>query len=121
MTTFTDAVLNAAADGATAVLGYASLHSASPGATGANELTGGTPAYARKAVTWDSATGKIAAMDAALTFDVPAGSTVAYVGLWSAVSAGTWRGGEQLSASESYTAQGTYELEALTVTANNAT
>ena len=36
--------------------GFASAHTADPGATGIlNELTGGSPAYARKAITWAAA------------------------------------------------------------------
>lgn len=114
------AVLNAAADGATALLAYASLHSSNPGGTGTAELTGGSPAYARQAVTWDPATGAVAAISGTETFNVAAGSTVAYVGLWSAVTGGTWRGSGALTASESFAGQGTYVLTALTVTASNA-
>jgi hypothetical protein len=117
---FETPVLNAAADGATSVLAWASLHSADPGATGANELSGGSPAYARRQVTWNAASGAVAAMDGTQLFDIPPGSTVSHVGLWTAVTAGTWRGGEPLPAPESFTGQGTYELTALTVTAANA-
>lgn len=50
---------------------------ADPG-TGTNyagtEATGGSPAYARQAVTWAAATGGTKANSGALTFDVPAGS-----------------------------------------------
>lgn len=31
---------------------YISLHTGDPGTTGANEATGGSPAYARKLTTW---------------------------------------------------------------------
>lgn len=87
----TDAGRNAGLDGLAAVAGFASLHSGDPSTTGANELSGGSPAYARKAVTWAaSATGQ-KSNSAGLTFDVPA-STVAYIGLWSALSAGTFYG-----------------------------
>lgn len=109
-------VVNAAVDAATTLLAFASLHSANPGGTGTNELTGGSPAYARKAVVYDPATGGIGALDAALEFDIPSGSTVAYVGFWSAVSGGTWRGSDQLSAAETYTGQGVYRLTAASVT-----
>lgn len=114
------AVLNTAVDAATALLTFASLHSADPGATGANEITGGSPAYARKAVVYDPAAGGVAALDAAIEFDVPAGTTVAYVGFWSASSGGTWRGGDQLSASESFTGQGVYRLTAAPVTGSSS-
>lgn len=59
----------------------ASLHTAFPGLTGANEMTGGTPAYARKSVTFGTAAGASRALSAAVTFDVPA-STVRWFGFW---------------------------------------
>jgi hypothetical protein len=59
-----------------------SLHSGFPGLTGANELTGGSPAYARKACTFGAATGGVRSTTATVTFDVGAGSTVRWVGLW---------------------------------------
>lgn len=60
----------------------ASLHSAYPGATGANELAGGSPAYARKAIAWGAAANGQKTLAAAVTFDVPAGD-VKWVGFWS--------------------------------------
>jgi hypothetical protein len=42
-------------------------------------------------------------------FDVPAGRTVLYIGLWSAVTAGTFYG-SALVTSETFGAQGTYTL-----------
>ena len=58
-----------------------SLHTAFPGVTGANEVAGGTPAYARKAVTFGAAAGGSRALSAAVTFDVPA-TTVRWFGFW---------------------------------------
>jgi hypothetical protein len=60
----------------------ASLHTAFPGLTGANEVTGGTPAYARKAVTFGAAAGGSRSLSAAVTFDVPA-TTARWFGFWS--------------------------------------
>ena len=72
--------------------GYASLHSAYS-ATGTNELTGGSPAYARQAITWGAAAGNaVSSTSIAGAFNVPAGSTVAWVGIWSASSGGTFGG-----------------------------
>lgn len=59
----------------------ASLHTAFPGLTGANEVSGGTPAYARKAVTFGAAAGGSRALSAAVSFDVPA-TTVRWFGFW---------------------------------------
>lgn len=88
----TDAGRNAQLDGLAAVAGFASLHSGDPSTTGANELTGGSPAYARKAITYAAASGGTRANSAALTFDIPAATTVTHVGFWSAVTAGTFYG-----------------------------
>ena len=68
---------------------HASLHTADPGTTGASELTGGSPAYARKPITWTPG-----AVDgvytATVVFDVPTGVTLTHVGLWTALTAGTF-------------------------------
>lgn len=70
---------------------WISLHSAYS-ASGANELTGGSPAYARQQVTWNSAASGALSISGTETFDVAAASTVAFVGIWSANSAGTFAG-----------------------------
>jgi hypothetical protein len=70
---------------------YASLHSAYS-ATGANELTGGSPAYARQALAWSAASGAGKNLSASPTFNVPGGSTVAWVGFWDAATAGNFQG-----------------------------
>jgi hypothetical protein len=71
--------------------GFASLHSAYS-TTGTNELTGGSPAYARKSVTGAAASGRSKVFTPSAAFDVPAGSTVAWVGRWSASTSGTFWG-----------------------------
>jgi hypothetical protein len=88
---------------------YASLHSADPGDTGANELSGGSPAYARKAITWNAAAAGSMDDSNVPVFDVAAGSTVLYVGLWSALTSGTFYGAT-LVTQETYGGQGTYTL-----------
>lgn len=72
---------------------YASLHTDIPNSSGSNEVSGGSPAYARKAIAYDSAAS--GSMDKNATdpvFDVPAATTVFYIGLWSASTAGTFYG-----------------------------
>lgn len=66
----------------------ASLHTAFPGTTGLNEVTGGAPAYAKKAITINASSGGSRALNAGVTFDVPA-TTVRWVGFW---NAGTFLG-----------------------------
>lgn len=101
---------NVALDGLGAVAVYASLHTADPGATGTSEVSGGSPAYARKAITWNAASSSNLDSSNAPVFNVAAGTTVTHFGLWSAVSAGTWYGGGALSSSAAFTAQGQYTL-----------
>lgn len=95
---FTAAAKNAMLDAEPST--HLSLHSAWS-ATGANELTGGSPAYARQAATWSAAVAAEAALSAPVTFDVPAGSTVQFVGRWNALTAGTFLGMSPLNGVES--------------------
>lgn len=72
--------------------GYLSLHSAYS-ISGANELTGGSPAYARVVPTWGSASsGQIATVSIASSLNVPAGSTVAFIGMWDSLTSGNFQG-----------------------------
>jgi hypothetical protein len=70
---------------------HLSLHSAIPDVTGSAELSGGSPAYARKSVTWGTATSGVLPQSGSAVFDVPSGTVVA-VGLWSAITAGDFLG-----------------------------
>lgn len=86
---------------------YLSLHTASPGSTGANELT--TAPYARKAATWATASGGSKALSNSPVFDVAAGTypvTVSHVGFWTAVTGGTFLGYYDIT-DETYSGQGT--------------
>lgn len=78
------------------------LFNGDPAASG-TELSGGS--YARKTLTWGAASsGTITATN--VTFDVPAGSTVSHGAYYN--SGGTLVGSYALSASETFTAAGTY-------------
>lgn len=85
---YTDAAIHnmLAAEGTT----HLSLHSAYS-SSGANEISGGSPAYARKAVTWSAPASRGTTIAGAVTFDVPA-STVAWIGRWTALTGGTFLG-----------------------------
>ena len=67
---------------------YGAVYTTAPGAAAGTEPTGGTPAYARKALTW--APGAAGVTVASAPFDGPAGTTVVGTGLHSAVTAGTY-------------------------------
>ncbi len=83
---------------------HGSLHTANPGTTGAAELTGGTPAYARKPLTWTAGTTGTATSTA--IFDVPTGVTVTHTGVWSALTAGTYRDNADIT-DQTFSSQGT--------------
>ena len=109
MAGLSDAGKNVMLDALAGVAGFVSLHTADPGTTGASEVTGGSPAYARKAITWAAASaGNLDG--SSVTFDVPAG-TYTHLGYWSAVTAGTFYGGSALSTPETFAAQGQYVLD----------
>jgi hypothetical protein len=84
-----NAMLDSAVAGAPGTALFLGLHT-TLGASG-TEVTGGSPAYARKAITWNAAATGSKDIAAAVTFDVPAGTTVRAVQLWSASTAGTSR------------------------------
>ena len=100
-----NAMLNAL--GALAV--FASLHTADPGESGVNEVAGGNPAYARKAITWNAANAGSMDDSNVPVFDVPASTTVSYVGFWSLVTGGTFYGSADVT-DEVFAAQGTHTL-----------
>ena len=85
-----NATKEALADAYIALGAYVSLHTGDPSTTGANEATGGSPAYARKQTTWSAdAVDDGVRAGTEVTIDVPAG-TYTWAGLWSAVSGGTF-------------------------------
>jgi hypothetical protein len=100
--------------------GFAAAYTADPGATGAsNEVSGGSPAYARKAITWASATSATPSSKALVAtfpvFDIPAGTTVAFIGIWTLATGGTYGGCWDVT-DEVFAAQGTYTLTAGAIT-----
>ena len=105
--------LNAMLDALT--VNTAKLHSGDPGAAGtSNELTGGS--YASKSVTFGSASSGTRTQTGTAVFDVPAGSTVAYVTFW---NNSTFIASDPVT-SESYAGDGTYTLQSSTLTVSNA-
>lgn len=100
-------MLDALAEEAT----HVSLHDGDPGENGANELSGGNPAYARQAVTFGVASNGEVTISNTPEFDVPGESTVEYVGFWDSASGGTLLGSGQVE-KEVFGAQGKYQLTA---------
>lgn len=75
----TNAAKNFALDGIT--ISDASLHTAYS-SSGASEVSGGSPAYARRAITFSAASSGTRSASSTPTFDVPAATTVRFIGLW---------------------------------------
>lgn len=93
---YTNAAKEAAALAITALGSYISLHTADPGTTGTSEATGG--GYARKQTTWTGGATDGSVPGSQVTIDAAA-ATYTHMGIWSAVSAGTFVGGLPLSSS----------------------
>lgn len=100
--------LNAMLDQLGTLIGFVSLHTDAVGGGDANEVSGGAPAYARKAVTWSSAAAGNLDSSNQPQFDVPAG-TIRRVGFYSLVTGGTYYGDADIT-DETYGGQGTYTL-----------
>jgi hypothetical protein len=97
-------------DALAAVCLRAALHSDDPGGANSatNELSGGNPAYARKACAWNAASSGAIAHNGTVVFDVPAGATVSWVSWWN--TAGTVRYAKKNVTDEVFGAQGTYTI-----------
>lgn len=88
---------------------FVSLHSDDPGDNGANEISGGSPAYARKAITWDGASSGSINSSNIPELDVPGSTTVKNVGFWSLATGGVFYG-FAIVTDEVFASQGTYTV-----------
>lgn len=102
----TVAARNLLCDAYKAACTHAALFNAAGGGSAGTEPTGGSPAYARKAITWGTSSG--GSVTGTCTFDVPTGFSVAGFGLFSAL-AGTYHDGGSLT-TQAFASQGTYAL-----------
>lgn len=91
---------------------YVSAHTASPGLTGANEVTGGS--YARQALAYNAASGNSKTTSATATIPIPTGNTVAWLGLWSLASGGVFLGQVDI-ADEVFGSDGNLDVTAFTL------
>ena len=76
---------------------YGSLHTTSPGTTGANEVSGGS--YARQGVTFGAPSSGVKTSTNAQSWTGMPSATVGYFGFFSALPTGTWLGGGALGSS----------------------
>lgn len=88
---------------------YAALFTADPGTTGSvtGEVTGGSPAYARVAISWGSASSGVVTGTA--TLNVPSGTTVTYAGVCTS-STGANLLDRVAVTSQAFNSQGQYAL-----------
>lgn len=109
---------NNAVTGLTTAAGFTSIHTATPGTTGASEVSGGT--YARQATAWGTASGGSIANTGALSFPIPASTSVSFFGTWSLVTAGVYQIGGSLGSTITFTTAGTLTIAvgALTLSAS---
>jgi hypothetical protein len=85
---------------------WISVHTSDPGTTGSpGEASGGAPAYARKQTTWSPGGSDGVNAGSQVTIDVAAG-TYTYIGLWSAVTAGTYYDKYLLPTAQTFATQG---------------
>lgn len=91
--------------------GFASLHTADPGTGGTSEVSGGSPAYARKAISWAAAASGVKSNNAGIVFDVPgSGTQITHLGFWTAATSGTFLGSRALDTPQTFATQGTYTV-----------
>ena len=93
------------------------LHTGDPGAadSASNEVTGGSPAYARGTLAWNAANGSgVATLNGDVVLNVPASTTVSWVSYWN--TAGTVRYLKKDVTDEVFGAQGTYTVKGTTTT-----
>lgn len=101
--------LNLMLDALAAVITHVSLHTDTVGSGSGNEVTGGSPAYARQTAAWGAAAAGNIDLTGSEVFDVPAGTTVRRLGFFSALTSGTFYGDAELT-DEVFAGQGTYTL-----------
>lgn len=86
--------------------------STGPGTTGAatNEVTGGSPAFARKALTWGGVSAS-AITGAAVPYDIPSGTTVTTFGVCVSTTLTTADVRDSVAiTSQAFASQGTYTI-----------
>jgi hypothetical protein len=116
MATNSTAALNLGYNGVAGTVTHMSMHTADPGATGADEVTGGS--YARVAKTYGAPTAGAGDIASAATFNIPSGNEVTHWGAWD--NAGpTFLFGAALTASQAFASDGTYQLNTAPYSATN--
>lgn len=121
MTLQTSTIKNTLATAYGTAATHAAAYTTVPGGSQGTEVTGGSPAYARKAISWGAA-GAVGPLGsgsqpatpgvsyAQVIFDIPAGATVVGAGVHSAISGGANYLDGGAVTSQNFATQGTYTL-----------
>lgn len=104
----TNAMKNIISDAYKAAATHGAIYTTAPGASAGTEPSGGSPAYARKALSWGSSSNGVVSTTGTV-FDVPASTTIVGAGVHSAISAGTYYDGAGVT-SQAFASQGTYTV-----------
>jgi hypothetical protein len=104
----TAAMKNILSDAYKAAATHGAVYTTAPGGTAGTEPSGGSPAYARKALTWGASANGVTTATAAV-FDIPSGTTIVGAGVHSAITAGTYYDGGAVT-SQAFASQGTYTI-----------
>lgn len=95
----------AAAYGTAAAFGAA--YTTAPGGSAGTEPSGGSPAYARKALSWGAPSASVVTV--VPVFDIPSGTTIVGAGVHTLITAGTYLDGVAVT-SQAFASQGTYTV-----------
>jgi hypothetical protein len=91
---------------------YGTLFTADPGTSGAatNEVSGGSPAFARKSMAWSTSSGGAGSVSGSPTFDIPAGTTITNMGVCASSTLTTADVKDKCAiTSQTFASQGTYQ------------
>lgn len=99
---------NALADAYKALAAYLALYTTAPSSSAGTEPSGGSPAYARKALSWGSSSGGVVSATA-VGVDIPASTTIVGGGFHSAATGGTYIDGGTVT-SQTFSSQGVYTI-----------
>jgi len=91
-----------------------SIHTADPGATGANEASGGS--YARQTAGYNAASGGACALAATLSFTLMPAGTFTHIGLWDSTGTPKFLEGAALASSRTLVLNDTLQITSATGT-----
>ena len=104
----TDAARDAMLDHLDTLVSHISAHTADPGSSGTSEVAGGS--YAWQALNFAAAASGNLDSSNTPVIPIPAGITITHLGLWSAISGGTFYGSADIT-DEAFASAGNYTVD----------